>query len=288
MENEEKKEGFELMKAEDRALALASEDSAFLNVAKFEQIQRAASMLAKSDFVPAQFQGKIGNCMIALDLADRMRMHPLMLMQTMYVVHGRPGFEGKFASALINNSGRYMDPLEYEWQSAQNKPNWGCRAWAIRRSTEKKITGPWVTWADAKRAGLWNKQGPWTQYPKRMLKMRARSFTIRDAYADILKGLALTEEVQDYAVDLMQGPNQVYAPAKDKEEAPKDLYNVTRKAPEAPTNQSQPETQDGEKPADAANTTTADPAGPLPGQGDFEDEKLENRERKPFTGFWGE
>jgi hypothetical protein len=121
-----------------------------------------------------------------------------------------------------------------------------------------------------------------------MLKMRARSFTIRDAYADILKGLALTEEVQDYAVDLMQGPNQVYAPAKDKEEAPKDLYNVTRKAPEAPTNQSQPETQDGEKPSDAANTTTADPAGPLPGQGDFEDEKLENRNTKPFTGFWGE
>jgi hypothetical protein len=56
--NRRKKEGFELMKAEDRALALASEDSAFLNVAKFEQIQRAASMLAKSDFVPASSRAR--------------------------------------------------------------------------------------------------------------------------------------------------------------------------------------------------------------------------------------
>jgi hypothetical protein len=287
MNDEAKKEGFELMKAEDRALALASEDSAFLNVAKFEQIQRAASMLAKSDFVPAQFQGKIGNCMIALDLADRMRMHPLMLMQTMYVVHGRPGFEGKFASALINNSGRYMDPLEYEWQGAQNKPDWGCRAWAIRRSTEKKITGPWVTWAMVQAEG-WNKKpgSKWQTMPEIMFMYRAASFFAKTNDSDLMMGMQTLEELEDEGLTLVKSPTGEYTTGEDK---PKDLYNVTRKAPEAPTDTGQPEDdKGGETPPDAANTTTADPAGPLPGQGDFEDEKLENRNPKPFTGFWGE
>jgi hypothetical protein len=217
MNDEEKKEGFELMKAEDRALALASEDSAFLNVAKFEQIQRAASMLAKSDFVPAQFQGKIGNCMIALDLADRMRMHPLMLMQTMYVVHGRPGFEGKFASALINNSGRYMDPLEYEWQSAQNKPDWGCRAWAIRRSTEKKITGPWVTWAMVQAEG-WNKKpgSKWLTMPEIMFMYRAASFFAKTNDSDLMMGMQTLEELEDEGLTLVKSPTGEYTTGEDK------------------------------------------------------------------------
>jgi hypothetical protein len=283
---EEKREGFELMKAEDRALALASEDSAFLNVAKFEQVQRAASMLAKSDFVPAQFQGKIGNCMIALDLADRMRMHPLMLMQTMYVVHGRPGFEGKFASALINNSGRYMDPLEYEWQSAQNKPDWGCRAWAIRKSTEKKITGPWVTWAMVQAEG-WNKKpgSKWLTMPEIMFMYRAASFFAKTNDSDLMMGMQTLEELEDEGLTLVKSPTGEYTTGEDK---PKDLYNVTRKAPEAPTDTGQPEDdKGGETPSDAANTTTADPAGPLPGQGDFEDEKLENRNTNPLPDSGG-
>jgi hypothetical protein len=54
---------------------------------------------------------------------------------------------------------------------------------------------------DAKRAGLWNKQGPWTQYPKRMLQMRARGFALRDAFPDVLKGLITVEEAQDYPDD---------------------------------------------------------------------------------------
>jgi hypothetical protein len=97
-----------------RAQMLNDQRSLFLNVAKFEQMQRAAQMLARATFVPDAFQGNIGNCMIALDLADRMKTHPVMLMQVMYIVHGRPGFEGKFLSALVNNSGRYEGKLKYE------------------------------------------------------------------------------------------------------------------------------------------------------------------------------
>src|SRR5690606_6210149 len=52
--------------------------------------------------------------------------------------------------------------------------------------------------ADAKKAGLWGKQGPWQQYPKRMLSMRARAFALRDGFADVLRGLGIAEEVQDH------------------------------------------------------------------------------------------
>ncbi len=51
---------------------------------------------------------------------------------------------------------------------------------------------------DAKKAGLWGKAGPWSQYPKRMLQMRARSFALRDKFADALSGLIMAEEAQDY------------------------------------------------------------------------------------------
>ena len=54
------------------------------------------------------------------------------------------------------------------------------------------------TVGDAIRAGLWKKAGPWTMYPKRMLQMRARSFALRDAFPDVLRGLVATEEVEDY------------------------------------------------------------------------------------------
>jgi hypothetical protein len=64
---------------------------------------------------------------------------------------------------------------------------------------------------DAKRAGLWGKQGPWTQYPKRMMAMRARGFALRDAFADVLKGLITAEEAQDYPTE--QAPRDI-TPAK--------------------------------------------------------------------------
>jgi hypothetical protein len=72
-------------------------------------------------------------------------------------------------------------------------------AWceAKRRGYEKPTVARFSV-ADAKKAGLWGKVGPWTQYPKRMLQLRARGFALRDAFPDVLKGLVTAEEAQDY------------------------------------------------------------------------------------------
>jgi hypothetical protein len=233
---------YDKMSAESRALALASETSVFLNVAKFEQMQRVAHMLSKSDFVPEKFRGNVGNCIVALDLAERMQMHPIMLMQTMYIVHGSPGFEGKFMSALINNSGRYTDPLEYEWKGKEGKtnshPGWGCRAYATRKQTGKVVYGPWVTWEMVVLEG-WNKPkgsmaSKWIAMPELMFMYRAASFFVNANDSDLKMGMQTMEELEDVH-DMVAGPSGTYTTGDGPKSA--DLYKPTKTAPaeEVPT-----------------------------------------------------
>jgi hypothetical protein len=227
----------ETLPAEFRAQMLAKEDSLFLNVAKFEQMQRAASLLARSDFVPKAFKGNVSNCMIALDMASLMKMHPAMLMRCMYVVHGTPGFEGKFCSALVNNSGRYKDPLEYEWRGKRGQSDWGCRAFATRKSTGKVIYGPWVDWRMVVAEG-WNKpkgfgdkqqKSKWETMPEIMFVYRAASFFTKTNDSDLLMGMQTVEEIEDIHADLIQQPDGSFASGDRQPDA--ETYKVTKEAP---------------------------------------------------------
>lgn len=241
MDSKEENQKFELMKAEERANALSTETSVFLNVAKFEQMHRVATMLSRSDFIPERFRGNPGNCMVALDMASLMGMHPVMLMRTMYVVAGRPGFEGKFVSALINNSGRYVDPLEYEWKGQQGQKEWACRAFAVRRSTGKTVYGPWVTWQMVCDEG-WNKDKPyrngggvqkskWNTMPELMFVYRAASYFGSKNDADLLMGMKTIEEIEDMQTDMVQRPDGRYEMPTD-EKPTAATYEVNAQAPE--------------------------------------------------------
>jgi hypothetical protein len=263
--NDSKRE-FEVMPAEQRAVMLSNETSVFLNVAKFEQVSRVATMLSKTDFIPAQFKGHVGNCMIALDLADRMKMHPIMLMQAMYVVHGRPGFEGKFASALVNNSGRYTDPLAYEWRGKQGDENWGCRAYATRKSTDKVVYGPWVDWAMVQAEGWSKKPGSkWLTMPEIMFNYRAASFFAKVNDSDLMMGMATLEELEDVTGELIQQPDGTYSTGSG--EKTDSLYEVNRQVKEdtdagngqAKPDEAQPESKPAEsqEPADPGKKETA-------------------------------
>lgn len=232
-------EKFELMKADDRALALQNENSIFLNVARFEQMQRVSTMLAKSDFVPDRFRGNIGNCMIAMDMASMMGMNPIMLMRAMYVVNGQPGFEAKFISALINNSGRYTDPIEYEWKGKKGQADWGCRAFAVRKRSGKTIYGPWVDWAMV-RAERWDQPkgqkqqvSKWVTMPEIMFQYRAVTFFGRVNDSDLLMGMKTIDELDDIQHDMMQAPDGSYISIDEAAEQQKsaDLYQATQQAP---------------------------------------------------------
>ncbi len=231
---------YEALSPEVRAKMLQSEGSIFLNVAKFEQYQRAANMIARATFIPRDFQNNIGNCMIALNLAERMRADPIMLMQCMYVVHGRPGFEGKFLSALVNNSGRYEGKLKYEWKGEPGKPEWGCRAWAILKGTDERVNGPWVDW-DMVVAEGWNidkkyrdgsgvQKSKWNTMPELMFMYRSASFFCNTHDSDLKMGMATLEELEDMdAIETVRDQGGTYTIGMN--EKPAGLYDVNQQAP---------------------------------------------------------
>ncbi|HEH9254894.1 TPA: hypothetical protein SH731_006155, partial [Pseudomonas aeruginosa] len=106
----------------------------FFNMDGFELMQRIAKAFSQSDLVPKQYQGNLPNCMIALDMAQRMGANPLMVMQNLYIVQGTPGWSSKFLIATVNTCGRFSS-MRYEWKGEPGSSDYGCRAWAIEKST---------------------------------------------------------------------------------------------------------------------------------------------------------
>ena len=212
---------------EDQAMMIRESASLFFNVAKFEHAQRVARVFAESTMVPGQFKGNIGNCVIALNFAERMHVDPFMLMQNMYIVHGRPGVEAKLAIALINGSGKFTDPLEFEMEG-EGTDKQKCRAYGTREGTKKVVYGPWVTWQMVVDEG-WNKdktnrqtgeviKSKWNTLRDLMFNYRAAMFFARLHCPEVLLGLQTTEEILDF-VDLEQQANGSY----QMKETPEDL-----------------------------------------------------------------
>lgn len=170
----------------------------------FDQAVTMANMLAESDLVPKDFKGKAGNCMIAMQWGAEIGLQPLQAMQNIAVINGRPSLWGDAVIALARSS----PACEYIIES-QTATEATCR---VKRRGEPEQVRTFGM-VDAKLAGLAGKSGPWTQYPKRMMQMRARAFAIRDVFPDVLKGLPIAEEVMDTPKDM--GPVEIVTPEPD-------------------------------------------------------------------------
>ena len=172
--------------------------------AAFELMQRQARVFTQSSLVPVSYQGEknIGNCIIAMDMAKRMRANPLMVMQNLYVVHGNPAWSSKFLIATINNCGRFS-PLRYEFKGEEGKDDWACRCYAYEKSdTEKSepLYGDWISISMAKKEGWASKAGSkWATMPGQMLRYRAAAFWQRVYAPEISMGLGTAEEAEDVA-----------------------------------------------------------------------------------------
>ena len=158
------------------------QDNIFFNVEMFGHLQRVAGMLAASSMIPAHFKGKstseaTANIMIALNLADRMDVDVFMLMQNMYVVHGRPGIEAKLAIAVVNKSGKFS-PIQYE--TGGKGDAMFCVAFAKNLATGEDCRGPRIDIAMSKAEGWHGKTGSkWKTMPELMLMYRAAMFFAR-------------------------------------------------------------------------------------------------------------
>lgn len=171
----------------------------FGDLQSFELMQRGAKVLSSSSLVPKEYQGAEGlpNAIVALNMALRMQADPLMVMQNLYVVHGRPSWSAQFMIAAFNRCGRYSG-MRYEWQGKQGSKDWGCRAWAIEKETGDKVYGPLVTMATAEAEGWMSRTGSkWKTIPELMLTYRAAAWMVRTNAPEIAMGLPTADESED-------------------------------------------------------------------------------------------
>lgn len=169
----------------------------FTSLQGFELAQRAAKLLSQSSLVPKEYQNNLPNCVIALNMAARMNADPLMVMQNLYIVNGKPGWSSQFLISTFNTSGRFT-ALRYEWVGEEGQDNWGCRAWAIEKTTGEKLVGSTVTIGIAKKEGWYEKNGSkWKTMPQQMLMYRAASWFIRAYAPELAMGMQTAEELQD-------------------------------------------------------------------------------------------
>ncbi|WP_165078857.1 MULTISPECIES: hypothetical protein [unclassified Desulfovibrio] len=255
----------------------------FFSAGGFTLMQRAATMLSRSTLVPPQYReeyekkdsrgGKemvknpnaLSNCVLALNMAQRIGADPLMIMQNLYIVEGRPGWSSQFIIAAINACGKFS-PLRFtcedngekqitwktqEWSGPQGNRQRkevehkaiirakSCTAWAIEKATGEKLTGPEITMEMAVAEGWYGKNGSkWQTMPDVMLRYRAASFFGRLYAPELFMGLQTAEEVRDATITLEPTEHGGFTMELDELRAPLGEAATVAETPaevEAPT-----------------------------------------------------
>jgi hypothetical protein len=171
--------------------------SVFADGQSFNTALRMAQCLSTSTVVPKEYQSNVGNCMIAIEMASRINTSPMMVMQNLYIVNGRPAWSSQWIIAMINSSRRYKTELQFEFGKAPEDGGLSCRAWAEDYSGHK-VYGPKITMTMANSEGWTSKNGSkWKTMPEVMIQYRAASFFGRMNCPDMIMGIYTQEEVLD-------------------------------------------------------------------------------------------
>ena len=177
-------------------------------IESFRESYKLASVFAKSSLVPQQYQGRTEDCAIAVDMAERMGVTPLMVMQNLYVVKGKPSWSGQACMSFIK--AKYGDAMPV-YTGERGTDSRGCYV-RVRTPEGEIIEGTEVTIAMAKAEG-WMNNSKWKNMPEQMLAYRAAAFFARVYCPEILMGVQVEGEVED-----MERPQPHKAP---------DPFNVT-------------------------------------------------------------
>lgn len=175
---------------------------------KLDGALKFAQELSKSDLIPKEYQNKPANCLIAIELADRLGASPVMVMQNTDVIYGKPALRSSFIIACINNSGKIKGSLKFEMDAAKTK----CRAWATEKGTGEKLTGPTVTLEMAQSEGWLTKSGSkWKTMPELMLRYRAAAFFGRLYCPEVMNGMYSADEARDISESVTPQVVDVFA-----------------------------------------------------------------------------
>lgn len=198
----------------------------------FKMAFQMAKALSESTIVPSTFQKNPANCIIAIEQAQRLNMSPMMVMQNLYVIQGKPSWSSKFLIAMINGSGKFDTELQYDEKQDKDGKPYSCLAWAMKNG--RRIEGMAVDMDMAKAEGWLSKNGSkWKTLPQLMLRYRAASFFASLNCPEISLGIYTQEEIEDndivdvkatVAEDIAQNANAVeFEPvdvAEDAEDVP--------------------------------------------------------------------
>jgi len=161
----------------------------FMNPATVQEGMELAAWIAKSDLAPRDYKDKPQNVLIAMQMGLEVGLSPMQSIQNIAVINGRPSIWGDSMLALCQNH-RDFESIDENLSSHE-------KGVCIVKRRGMEAQRREFTVADAQKAGLWGKQGPWQTSPARMLKLRARAFALRDTFADALRGLQSAEEQRD-------------------------------------------------------------------------------------------
>lgn len=172
-------------------------EAGFHNSDGFALAQRVATALSKSTLIPKDYQNNLPNCLVALNMAQRLKAEPLMVMQNLYVVHGRPAWSSQFLIATANRCGKFS-PLRYRFTGDRGKDTWGCVCYATCLEDGEVLESTEITIGMAKAEGWYDKSGSkWKTMPEQMLRYRSAAFFVRAYAPEISLGIATEDEARD-------------------------------------------------------------------------------------------
>lgn len=204
----------------------------FSNAESFKEIFDIGKMFASSSMVPAAYQGKPMDCTIAVDMANRMNVSPMFVMQNLYVVKGKPSWSGQACMSMIKASPLFKD-VKHVYTGEKGTDAWGCYVQAIRRENGELVLGPEVTIAMAKSEGWYSKKdkygnetSKWQTMPELMLAYRAAAFFSRIHIPNALMGCSVEGEVEDIAKAAVPTAPDPFANSQVMKEASEVFDNV--------------------------------------------------------------
>lgn len=159
-----------------------------------EELFIFAKAVINSGLAPRDFKTPEA-VLVAVQMGMELGLPPMAALQGIAVINGRPAVFGDSMPGIVNSSG-LMEEYKDEEVGKAGDDTLGVRVTVKRKGRAEPVVRTFTV-AMAKKAGLWGKAGPWTQYPDRMLLMRARSWALRDTFPDVLKGMACVEEARD-------------------------------------------------------------------------------------------
>lgn len=212
----------------------------------FAEEQRKANLFANSSIVPDTFRqdvvGKdkaIANCYIALNMAKRMNADPFMIMQNIYIVHGKPSFSSSFLIATVNASGRY-NPLKFKFatlgkdieHNGKLYPNISCICYTSEKGSNEVLSSSVISMQLAINEGWLDKKGSkWVAFPDQMLRYRAAAFWVRTFCPEMAMGLHTQEEMEtekfeDVEVQEVKAKKQEATTNENTKQAPQPKYYI--------------------------------------------------------------